>query len=367
MPREGARKLEPEVSPLNTTSNTRRKATYPAARRIARLMHELPAHPLGWSFDAIQRQLSIGERTLLRYVDACKSELVDARGEPLLEVLQRGPRRMLRLKDGAGDGAPLSAVSTFFTLSMVRYLEGAVLKESVDALWDKMLEGVPPSARPQLLNLDRKFRSIALVPSDDAEQREIVDQVIQAVVGEYRLSVDYGPADPDLTTYDLEPYTLVSHRGSLWLVGRTHQSERIVWLAVDRIRRVEPTPGDGPRGRARFVYPRDFQPERYADGMLDAVDGPETEVELTIANPQTEAYLRKRLIHPSQRFVTGADGRTHLLMSVGGTAELTNWIMSLTPWVEVIRPSELRLEVAHRLEAAAASYTRRHEAVAKQG
>lgn len=352
---------------MSTTSNTRRKATYPAARRIARLMHELPAHPHGWSFDAIQRQLSIGERTLLRYVEACKTELVDARGEPLLEVVQRGPRRMLRLKDGTGDAAPLSAVSTFFTLAMVRFLEGTVLKESVDTLWDKMLEGLPPSARPRLSNLHRKFRSIAFVPSDDAEHREIIDQVIQAVVGEYRLSVDYLPGDADATVYDFEPYTVLSHRGSLWLVGRAHQSDRILWLAVDRIRGVKPTHGDGPHGRARFTYPRDFQPEHYTDGMFGEVDGPETDVELAIANPQTEAYLRKRMIHPTQRFAAGTDGRTHLLLSVRGTAELTNWIMSLTPWVEVIRPSELRLEVARRLEAAAASYTCRQEAVAKRG
>lgn len=330
-------------------------------------MHELPAHPHGWSFDAIQRQLSIGERTLLRYVEACKSELIDARGEPLLEVVQRGPRRMLRLKDGAGDNAPLSAVSTFFTLAMVRFLEGTVLKESVDALWDKMLEGVPASARPQLSNLDRKFRSIAFVASDDAEHRAIIDQVIQAVVGEYRLDVEYVPADAEPTSYDLEPYTLLSHRGSLWLVGRAHQSDRIVWLTVDRIRSVKPTLGDGPRGRARFAYPRDFHPERYTDGMFGVVDGPQTDVELAIADAQTEAFLRKRMIHPSQRFVTGHDGRTHLLLSVRGTAELTDWIMSLTPWIEVIRPSELRHEVARRLEAAAAHYTCRQEAAAKRG
>jgi proteasome accessory factor B len=334
-------------------------------------MHELPAHPHGWSFDAIQRELSIGERTLLRYVEACKSELVDAHGEPLLEVVQRGPRRMLRLKDGVngggGEPAPLSAVSTFFTLAMVRSLEGTVMKESVDALWDKMLERVPAAARPRLSNLDRKFHAISFVPNDYAQHSEIIDQVIQAVVREYRLTVDYGGMLGDGKEHDLEPYTLLSYRGGLWLVGRNHALDKIVWLAVERIRSVKPTPGDGPRGRARFSYPRDFHAEAYADGMFGVVDGPETEVELAIANSQTEAYLRNRTIHSSQRFVPGNDGRTRLLMTVRGTAELTNWIMSLTPWVEVIRPVELRHEVAHRLEDAAARYTTRQEAAAKRG
>jgi hypothetical protein len=72
-------------------------------------------------------------------------------------------------------------------------------------------------------------------------------------------------------------------------------------------------------------------------------------------------------MHPSQRFVPGSDGRVRLLMTVRGTVELANWIMSLTPWVEVIRPAELRTEVARRLDDAASRYAPRQEAAARRG
>lgn len=354
---------------MNTTSTTRRKATYPAARRIARLMHELPSHPHGWSFDAIQRQLSIGERTLLRYVEACRNELVDAHGEPLIEVVQRGPRRMLRLKDGGSvpDPAALSAVSMFFTLAMVRFLEGTVLKEGVEALWDRMLERIPLAVRPQLSNLDRKFYAISFVPKDYAQHSDVIDEIVQALVREYRLTIDYAGVLGEGKEHDLEPYTLLSYRGGLYVVGKSHRHDKIIWLAVERIRSVKATQGDGPRGRARFTYPRDFHPERYTDGMFGVVEGPETEVELAIANPQTEAYLRERTVHPTQRFEPGADGRVHLRMTVRGTVELANWIMSLTPWVEVIRPSDLRTEVARRLQDALSRYAARLGAAAERG
>ena len=356
-------------TPLTTTSTIRRKATYPAARRIARMVHELPSHPHGWSFDAIQQQLSIGERTLLRYVEACRGELVDAHGEPLLEVVQRGPRRMLRLKDAGShpDPAALSAVSTFFTLATVRFLEGTILKESVDALWEKLLERVPAAARPQLANLDRKFWAISFVPGDYADHSATIDEIIQALVREYRLTIDYAGVLGEGREHDFEPYTLLSHRGGLFLVGRSLALDRIIWLAVERIRGLKPTQGDGARGRARFTYPRNFHPERHADGMFGMGDGPETEVELAIANAQTEAHLRTRTVHPSQKFVTGADGRTWLTMTVRGTVELANWIMSLTPWIEVMRPSELREEVARRLAEASSRYATPREAVASRG
>ena len=354
---------------MSTTSTTRRKATYPAARRIARLVHELPAHPHGWSFDAIQRQLSIGERTLLRYVEACRSELVGPEGEPLIEVVQRGPRRMLRFKDNGSYPEPqtMSAVSMFFTLAMVRFLEGTVLKESADGLWDKLLERVPAATRPQLSHLDRKFYAISFVPKDYAQHSETIDEVVQALVREYRLTVDYAGVLGEGKEHDLEPYTLLSYRGGLYLVGRSHTYDKVIWLAVERIRSVKPTPGDGPRGRARFTYPQGFHPDRYTDGMFGVVDGPEAEVELAIANAQTESYLRSRTVHPSQRFVPGSDGRVRLLMTVRGTVELANWIMSLTPWVEVIRPAELRTEVARRLDDASTRYAPRQEAAARRG
>lgn len=340
---------------------TRRRATYPAARRIARLVHELPAHPHGWSFEAIQRELSIGERTLLRYVDVCRTELVDAYGEPLLEVLQRGGRRLLRLRSTGSQThtTALNAVSLFFTLSMIRFLEGTVLKESADVLWERFCESVPLAARRLLTRLDRKLFAVSFVPKDYAAHSETIDEIVQALVYEYRLTVDYAGLLGEGKEHDLEPYTLLSYRGGLYLVGRSRQHERIIWLAVERIRSVRPTPGEGQRGRARFVYPDDFRPERYTDGMFGVVDGPETEVELAIANARTEAYLTTRTVHPTQRFTRGTDGRLRLQMRVRGTVELANWIMSLTPWVEVLRPPELRREIAARLATTAGMYARR--------
>ncbi len=43
-----------------------RPATYHTATRLARIVHGLVGRPYGWSFDAIQTELGISERTLLR-------------------------------------------------------------------------------------------------------------------------------------------------------------------------------------------------------------------------------------------------------------------------------------------------------------
>ncbi|HEV2171475.1 MAG TPA: WYL domain-containing protein [Candidatus Binatus sp.] len=77
---------------------------------------------------------------------------------------------------------------------------------------------------------------------------------------------------------------------------------------------------------------------------------------MKIHSAQTEAYVRSRTIHPSQRFSRRRDGTAIMTMTVRGTTELSNWIMSMGPWIEVLKPAALRKEIAERLAKAAALY-----------
>src|SRR5439155_13937046 len=97
-----------------------RPATYGTATRLARIVYGLLGRPYGWSFDAIQDELAVSERTLLRYAAACRRELVDAAGRPLIEVIRRGERRLFRLVDSAQapDSSSYQALALYFALSV---------------------------------------------------------------------------------------------------------------------------------------------------------------------------------------------------------------------------------------------------------
>lgn len=90
--------------------------------------------------------------------------------------------------------------------------------------------------------------------------------------------------------------------------------------------------------------------------MFGIIDGPPTRVELLLLNEDTAAFLSSRQIHPTQRFSKRRDGTTRLTMTVRGTTELASWILSLGPWVKVVRPRALREEVGELLASAVALY-----------
>jgi hypothetical protein len=118
----------------------------------------------------------------------------------------------------------------------------------------------------------------------------------------------------------------------------TRLARKIIYLAVERIGSVKKT-------ATKFTYPKGYSPQKYTEGIFGIIDGPETRVELLLLNADTAAYLASRRLHPTQRFTKRRDGTTLLTMTLRGTTELVSWILSLGPYVKVVKPRALREEI----------------------
>jgi proteasome accessory factor B len=337
-----------------------RKPTYGAATRLARIMVELPAHPFGWSFEAIQRRLNISDRTLLRYVSVCRQELVDHRGRPILEVLHQGERRLLRFADSMQrtDSSAFQAASLFFTLTLLRFLEGTVLKEGVENLWDRIQKSLTNVQSARLRDLNKKLYAVPYLPKDYKAFDEQLDVIFRALIDQQRLRIDYVALGSEPKTHNFDPYTLVAYRGGLYLLGRSDLAREFPYLAIERIQTVDFLRNDDGEP-LKFALPRDYDPAKYTEGSFGIVTGDEADIELLILNAETETYLRSREIHPTQRFRRRRDGKTVLNMTVRGTTELRNWILSLGPWVEVLKPPLLRSEISGLIGETARLYRSR--------
>ncbi len=346
----GSRRGRGERAP---EKRSRRKPTYGAAVRLAAILHGLHERPFGWSFESIQDTFGIAGRTLSRYADVFARKLLDSSGRPLVEVERRGDKRFLRLaqRSTPTEAGAWAAVSFFFTWSMIRHLEGTVLDQGMDLLWDRMLKALPVAQRTRLGDIDRKFFALTLTPKDYRGHDATIGTLVRALVDQQRLELDYASLGGPARLHEIEPYTLLGYRGGLYLLARSRRRDGILWFAVERIREAKPLLAADGRPRL-FPYPKSFRPETYTAGLFGVVEGPEVEVELLVHNDETVAYLAQRTIHPSQRVVRRPDGRTTVTLRVRGTVELANWVMGSAPWIEVLRPAELRDEIANRARAA---------------
>jgi predicted DNA-binding transcriptional regulator YafY len=345
------------MSPKKRASTQRKRrdaarpATYGGALRMMRLLHGLHERPHGWSFDGICDELGISERTLLRYIAACRKELLDRHGRPLVEVTRRGDRRVVRLADDARpvDATVYQVLFLYFSLAVFQFLEGTVIRDGVEGLWERFAKSLPRRQGARLEEFTRKFFVVPYAMKDYREHDEHLDVIVQALVDQRRIRVDYAGLLGDGKVHEFEPYTLAMYRGGLYLIGRSHRGKRIVKLAVERIRAIDKLP-------ERFDYPRDYSPEKHTEGVFGIIEGDERNVELLVHGPETEAYLRSRRIHPTQKLRRRRDGVVVLTMTVRGTEELRNWVLSFGPYLEVVKPKSLRDEVAASLRQATARY-----------
>lgn len=329
-----------------------RPATYGSALRIARLVYELSVRPYGWRFQEIQRTLGISERTVLRYLTACRRALRAPDGGALIVVRRNGARRTLRLADTVRtpDSTAYQAMAYYLALSVLQFLDGTVLKDGVADLWERFRRSLAPSQQRRLAHFEKKFFHVPYAMKDYRSADDILDRLVRALVDQHTLRVEYaGLWRGEVTCHEFDPYTLAMYRGGLYLIGRSHRYGRIVYLAVERIRAVELL-------SERFPYPARYSPEKHTQGTFGIVEGDETRVEVEILTREGKELLQARRLHPTQRFREQADGTTRLTMTVRGTRELVNWILGLGPHVRVVSPPELRDEIASQLRQALALY-----------
>lgn len=333
-----------------TSPNSQLRRRHAAGANCPRTAHA----PYGWSFDAIESELSISERTLLRYLRTCREEFLDDGGRPLLEEFRRGPRRMLRLAapSAVPEATAYQIVFLYFALSVIQFLDGTVVKDGVEGLWERFQTALPHSQRIRLADFPKKFYALPYAEKDYTAFDDALDLIVRCLIDQHRMRIDYAGLSGDGKVHEVDPYTLAMYKGGLYLIGYTHHVRQITTLAVERIRAAVKLPDT-------FIYPPHYSPEKFTEGTFGIISGSQTYVELLILNSETAAYLTSRRLHPTQQFRNRRDGKTVLSMTVHGTAELTNWILGLGPYVEVLRPRRLREEVAGLLRSAAALYSER--------
>ncbi|MGH7781900.1 MAG: helix-turn-helix transcriptional regulator [Candidatus Binataceae bacterium] len=337
-----------------------RKPTYESGIRYARIAMMLYEEPLGVSLARIRRELGVSERTVDRYV----REFLRMRGKAgqmIVEAAGSGSARKLRLvtrRSGPSSNV-YQAAALYVSLGLLKFLEGTVLQSGVGDIWERVKKNLPPAMQLGLRDFNRKFYAVEYVPKDYRPYEDQIDLILRALIGEKRLRIQYAAMnriDGTDLIHDFDPYTLVQYRGGLYLLGRSHRGSRIIYLAVERMRSVDFIK-DSSSNDERFHLPASYNPAAFVQGAFGIVSGDrETAVVLKSLSPESDARLRARTVHPSQKVSVGRDGRMLLHLKLKGTAELSNWIMAMSPYIEVLEPIALREEIKARIRDTARIY-----------
>jgi len=293
-------------------------------------------------------RFELDARTLRRYLADLRGLGIPIRDEG------RGADRVVSIEPRyRRTGVQLSlaeVLSLHFGRKLFNFLEGTTFAEDLDGAIERLEPAISRAHQDLARELDTKFLAVPEPTKDYRGQpNDILDDVITALVYNNPLEARYRKASGVQGSYVLHPYTLATFRQGLYLFAFDVEAGRVKTFAIERF--VDMVR----RRRDHFELPAGWKPEAHIAHAFGIISGPPHEVVLAV-NEDVTAYLRERTWHPSQTHRSLPDGRMELRFQVAMTVELSRWILSFGPQIEVLSPPSLREEIGAKLRTAAQRY-----------
>ena len=321
----------------------------PALVRQWRLLRLLAASSEGLALRELASQLEVSPKTILRDL-----QLFQRTGFPVLEVVGSHGVKHWRLGPAGGE-IPLGftfdeALAMVLGWKSLQGLGGTLIAEAAERAFQKLRAAFNPRVLRYLDKMRDQFRDSDFGVTEYGPHAEILDQLMIAIEERRVVFIAYrSQRATEPVTYDVHPYRLQRHQGSLYLVGYKPLDDAVRTWRVDRIERadVEQMP---------FTVPADLDLDARFAGSLGIYEGHEDIGVLVRFRPPAARFVQEKKWHSSQRLTPQRDGSLLAELRLSSTAELKPWILGFGSAAEVLEPESLRAELAAELQQMLAAY-----------
>ena len=314
-------------------------AAAPTLVRQWTLLRALSSRVEGLTIKEMAKELEVSEKTIRRDLETFRSV-----GFPLQENVGRfGRKRWLLDPSQRAPGLTFAfdeALALYLGRRLMEPLAGTPFWEASQRAFRKIRATLGSEALKYVNRFAELFHHTMIGVSDYSQKTELVDILLigiedcRAVLLTYRSLRATEPV-----TYEIYPYGLIHHRGSLYLAGRTAEQEEIRHWKVDRMEHAE-------LGDTRFERPQDFDlHEHMARSFGVFHEQGEVHVKVKFSS-QVARYVGEKRWHASQRLHAQSDGGVIASFDLAGTEEIKRWILSFGRHAEVLEPESLRRELA---------------------
>lgn len=306
----------------------------------------------------------------------CTAETLAAK----LEVSDSTVRRMLRAMERAGDPlteetldngkktwslpAPPRAHTVRLSSAQLiallvarngarEMLRGTGFDDDLDAACQILTDTLREKDAALVEDLDRKLYDRGEMAIDHAPHADAINEIGTALLHRERLELRRRASDGEVRTHLFDPYSLVTFKKGLYMVGFSHDRAQRISLGLDMILEATRRRGD------RFDYPADYDPREMFKASLGMFIGQMTRLVVRF-DKEVRRFVERRRIHESHRVVAEtAEGAIDVALHIAGTTELESLVLSYGDKAEVLEPPALRKKMGDILRRAVARYETR--------
>jgi predicted DNA-binding transcriptional regulator YafY len=168
--------------------------------------------------------------------------------------------------------------------------------------------------------------------------------MFQAILSSTVCNVHYGEKH-----YHFHPYALLLHNGAVYVLGTQPKYGNMIYLAVNRLRKVEHL-------RQSFKRDESFNLREFIGNSFGIWYEQPVNVRM-LFSPAVRHSIEHRQWHSSQRVHVLPDNSLLLSMHVGPSLELMAWILRWGEHVEVLEPASLREMIRNTATAMAEKHS----------
>ncbi len=302
----------------------------------------------GVTVDELAEETGVDRRTVYRDLN-----VINEAGYPLVSEWLNG-RKVYRFLTRFKDVPPISfTLQELMTLSFLRsqldFLKGTPFQEDMESVSRKINSVLPPRYAAHMERIAGVSTPLLQGRRDYEKASETLKIVREALLYQYSLSLEYKTGGNGREAkYSIDPYTLVSYKGGLYLLGFAHNRQALRTFAVERISGVE-------MSRDRFEIPEGFNPAEHFRSAFGIVEEEAIPIRMKFS-PRVAHAVQDRVWHPSQKVDKKDDGSVIITFEAGGLMEIVSWVLSYGDNVEVLEPGELRKELKKTIKSMAALY-----------
>ena len=307
------------------------------------LLRTLCARHFGATVKEMSEEMGVSEKTIRRDL-----ETFQAAGFPLVETVEDFGRKKWHI-DPAKYQPGMSfaydeAISLYMGRRFLEPLAGTVFWEAAQRAFKKIRASLGKEALKYVDQFGAMFHQTMVGISDYSKKAELIDELMVGIEDRRAVFITYQSLQAtEPVTYDIYPYGLTYHRGSLYLIGRAPQHDEIRHWKVDRVEETELT-------EIRFNRPEDFDLQQHLAASFGIYHG-DGDVQIKVRFSRDVArYVQESQWHASQKLTKDNDGSITAEFQLGDTEEIKRWLMSFGKHAQVLEPQQLRDEIVKELK-----------------
>ena len=312
------------------------------------LLRTLSARRLGVTVQEVAAEMGVHEKTIRRDL-----ALLASVGFPLDE--SRGEHGQKRWRLGAPSGHELTfafdeALALFLGRRFLDPLAGTLLWEAAQRAFKKIRASLGDTALNYLEQMMGNLIITTRGAGDYSRHSAIIDDLLRAIEERKATHIGYrSQRATEPVTYEIHPYGIVYHRGSLYLVAWSRDHNELRHFKIDRVSEVEVS-------QFPFPMPVDFDLQSHLAKSFGVFHG-DGQVQVKVRfSAEVARYVTESNWHASQKLSPQRDGSLLAEFQLSSTEEIKRWILSFGRQAEVLEPAGLRMEICSEADNIAHMY-----------